>query len=775
VSTTSSNKGARRVRRAFVASAARRRPAGIAVALVSALAASVVPFAALPALGAVAGTSLRPMCQATNPSVTDPAAIGEGRRVSDVLIVGDTVYLAGKFTALIPAGSSVPVPRNRLGACSLTTGQVLPWDPAADDGVWSLATDGTAIYAGGSFKNVGGVPRMGLAAIDPYSGSVLPWAPAVTAGSVRALALSGGTLWAGGTFKFVNGQPRNALAAVNTSDGSLRSWNPGSRYDAAQLYEVRSLVHWQSKVVVGEWLDNSMNNLFAVHDTTGEKLSWKTTPSQSESVYQVAALGSRLYAAVGGGGGHIQSYDLGTGVRKWDIKGDGDAQAVWASGDIVYAGGHFEQLDTGGAVPKPVNRAVAVTADDSGTLLDWNPGVDHVGQGVYAVEGGAGALLLGGEFTNIASRPQQGVGRFTADYAGPTVTSVSPATLRPGAPQTVTITGSGFAAGSPTLSLGPGVDLASVSVVSPTTIQATATVQMAARPGSHAVLVTSNGLTGLCGGCVTVSGSSGPVIGSGPGSGGAPAAGPGGYRLVAQDGGIFAFGDANFYGSTGDIALVQPIVGMTSTPSGQGYWLTAADGGIFAFGDATFHGSTGDIKLAKPIVGMSATPSGRGYRLVASDGGIFAFGDATFHGSTGDLALAQPIVGMTTTPDGKGYWLLAADGGIFAFGSALFQGSTGDLKLARPIIGMTATKSGQGYWLVASDGGIFAFGDAVFRGSTGDLQLAQPIVGIASTSSGNGYWMVASDGGIFAFGDALFKGSTGDIKLVQPIVGMART
>ena len=30
-----------------------------------------------------------------------------------------------------------------------------------------------------------------------------------------------------------------------------------------------------------------------------------------------------------------------------------------------------------------------------------------------------------------------------------------------------------------------------------------------------------------------------------------------------------------------------------STPDGRGYWLVAADGGIFAFGDAGFYGSGG--------------------------------------------------------------------------------------------------------------------------------------------------------------------------------------
>ena len=71
----------------------------------------------------------------------------------------------------------------------------------------------------------------------------------------------------------------------------------------------------------------------------------------------------------------------------------------------------------------------------------------------------------------------------------------------------------------------------------------------------------------------------------------------------------------------GAIHLNQPIVGMAATPDGGGYWLVASDGGIFAYGDAQFYGSTGSIHLNKPIVGMAATPDGGGYWLVASDGG----------------------------------------------------------------------------------------------------------------------------------------------------------
>jgi len=232
-----------------------------------------------------------------------------------------------------------------------------------------------------------------------------------------------------------------------------------------------------------------------------------------------------------------------------------------------------------------------------------------------------------------------------------------------------------------------------------------------------------------------------------------------GYWNVASDGGIFSFGDARFYGSTGNIALNRPILGMAATPSGRGYWLVASDGGVFCFGDAQFYGSTGALRLNQPMVGMAPTPSGRGYWLVATDGGIFAFGDAQFYGSTGAFQLNRPVVGMAATPQGLGYWLVATDGGIFSFGNAAFHGSTGNIALNKPVVGMARTPSGSGYWLVATDGGIFTFGDARYFGSTGNINLVLPVIGMAALPRGDGYWLSAADGGIFSFGSAPFYGS----------------
>jgi len=230
----------------------------------------------------------------------------------------------------------------------------------------------------------------------------------------------------------------------------------------------------------------------------------------------------------------------------------------------------------------------------------------------------------------------------------------------------------------------------------------------------------------------------------------------GGYWLVAADGGIFSYGDANFYGSTGGMALNRPVVAMATSSTTGGYWLVASDGGIFAF-HASFFGSEGATPLNAPVVGMAATSDGGGYWEVASDGGIFTFGDARFYGSMGGRQLNAPIVGMAATPDGGGYWEVASDGGIFTFGDAHFAGSEGAKPLNAPVVGMAADPSG-GYWLVAADGGIFAFGGAGFYGSAGGMVLNRPVVGMASAHTGGGYWLVAADGGIFSY-QAPFYGS----------------
>ena len=171
-------------------------------------------------------------------------------------------------------------------------------------------------------------------------------------------------------------------------------------------------------------------------------------------------------------------------------------------------------------------------------------------------------------------------------------------------------------------------------------------------------------------------------------------------------------------------------------PTGGGYWEVASDGGLFAFGDAQFYGSMGGKPLNQPIVGMAATPDGEGYWEVAADGGLFAFGDAAFYGSMGGKPLNQPIVGMAATPDGGGYWEVASDGGLFAFGDAQLLRLDGrqapqpaDRRHGRHPRQATAT----GRWPRTAASSPSA---TPFFGSMGGTPLNQPVVGMSGGARG---------------------------------------
>ena len=85
---------------------------------------------------------------------------------------------------------------------------------------------------------------------------------------------------------------------------------------------------------------------------------------------------------------------------------------------------------------------------------------------------------------------------------------------------------------------------------------------------------------------------------------------------------------------------------MARTASGTGYWLAAADGGVFTFGGASFYGSTGGIHLNRPVTAIVAAPTG-GYWEVAADGGVFNFG-APYLGSSAGSAVGQ-VIGTATS------------------------------------------------------------------------------------------------------------------------------
>ena len=56
-----------------------------------------------------------------------------------------------------------------------------------------------------------------------------------------------------------------------------------------------------------------------------------------------------------------------------------------------------------------------------------------------------------------------------------------------------------------------------------------------------------------------------------------------------------------------DLLLLNKIEAIAVDQSGNGYWLVGADGGVYAFGDAAFFGSAARQYNNEPFVGITAS------------------------------------------------------------------------------------------------------------------------------------------------------------------------
>jgi hypothetical protein len=375
------------------------------------------------------------------------------------------VYAGGAFTSVRPPGEPLGTdenPRTYLAAFNSATGALLSFAPTINGTVKTVAVsaDGTTLYVGGSFTEVDGAYHDDLAAINIATGNVVSnWKPSAP-GYVDTIApaANGSAIYFGGGFSKADGVARTDAAAVApvgaTSPGSLLAWDPVLNGSVTSI-AVDSQV---TRVIIGGYFttfNGAVQQAIGSTDpTTGAIDPFAATivpnyPGCLSDVKDViisdASGTPTVYVAAEGTGGGCYDGDfaatVSTGTLVWQNDCLGATQTIEIVNGWLYKGSHAHDCAYApSGFPQVNNSGGWVThhlLDQSlvdGSLGHWTPdtnapgGVEPLGPGDMTTDGTQ--LFVGGDFTTVNGKTQQGLTRFAP----------GPDTTTPGKPTAPTVT-----------------------------------------------------------------------------------------------------------------------------------------------------------------------------------------------------------------------------------------------------------------------------------------------------------------------------------------------
>ena len=373
---------------------------------------------------AVAGAMVvAPAAEAAVVTQTPLVGYQPNNTVRDMIVVGNTAYIGGSFTALTSANGATTVTRNHAAAIDMTTGNVLPWNPNVSGTVYTILPAGNNVYLGGSFTTVGGATHKNIAEVNNTSGAVVT-AFANTSRpnkAVRALVIANGNLYVGGAFT----SPRSFLMEVNaTTNTYIPTWQPvvdaEVRALATDTSQTRIVEGGFQQCPVGSGCDGRIG-IGAVNTTDGSFLPFAYSgpptfipppgfPYRPFQVIQMTQDGNTVFASGTGNGGTALSLNMEDGTLNWQAGFNGNVVGIGVTDGVVYAGGHYSTYC--GPVPgnnffcagRPGSAArskLSAFDEASGALEPWAPTVNSA-LGIEAVGADLGHVAVGGEFTRIS-------------------------------------------------------------------------------------------------------------------------------------------------------------------------------------------------------------------------------------------------------------------------------------------------------------------------------------------------------------------------------------
>jgi PKD repeat protein len=391
------------------------------------------------------------------------------------VVVGNTVYVAGKFTTARPAGAAPGTQltvRNNLLAYDIRTGALVTSFAPDLDGqamVVAASPDGSRIYVGGDFTMANGQPRSRVAAYSTATGALVPdFRPSVN-GRVRAIAATSSAVYLGGNFSAVGSAGRSRLAAVSPT-GAVLPWAPlpgvgptsgnrlaNSDQNSKTSTDVMALVvtgGGAQVVAAGRFdtlngvratgvgaldPDSGANRPFAINQLI-------TNQGVNSAVYSLSTDGTTVYGTGYDfyGPGNLEgsfAVDAAGGKVRWIGDCRGDTYSSYATRGALYMATHAHDCGNIGGwpeqEPKVFQFATAVslavggkvgpytqgnanfTGQPAPALQNWFPTLTPgtatgQSQAGWSVTGTGPYVAYAGEFTKVNGIAQQGLVRFAA-------------------------------------------------------------------------------------------------------------------------------------------------------------------------------------------------------------------------------------------------------------------------------------------------------------------------------------------------------------------------
>jgi hypothetical protein len=321
-------------------------------------------------------------------------------------------YLGGEFTSV---GSAARSNIARL----LPNGTVdSSWDPGAVGAVYALAVSGTGVYAGGDFTSIGGGSRTAIAKLSTESSAADPgWSPSGGADlTVRALAVEGSYLYVGGRFLNIGGEAHSRIARLATLNGTPdSSWNPSADGDVLALATSASDVYLGGSFTqVGSQSHARLAKVSLAGDGTGDA-AW--VPGADGIVRALALSGSSELFAGGdftqvnaephGHVAKLAATGAGAPVTAWNPAASNNVFALAVAGSDVYAGGPFTTI--GGSSRNGLARLSSRGTGAADAI--WNPNANGSVEAL-AVSGAGTRLAAGGDFNTIGGAARQSLALF---------------------------------------------------------------------------------------------------------------------------------------------------------------------------------------------------------------------------------------------------------------------------------------------------------------------------------------------------------------------------